>query len=137
MRSCQMTYGSSIFTSWFQLICGSQRSQLEFVLWWCGDVFKSDRSSRCYDPDCGKLAKGGGQGMPVLPGLLGLLSFVLFNSDKTKSDNAGHLLVVNTLFYILFSYLPLLWFLVNIFFPCVLRQCSLAGLGPDCQSLCI
>ena len=30
-----MTYGSSIFTSWFQLICGSQRSQLEFVLWWC------------------------------------------------------------------------------------------------------
>ena len=31
-----MTYGSSIFTSWFQLICGSQRSQLEFVLWWCG-----------------------------------------------------------------------------------------------------
>ena len=31
-----MTYGSSIFTSWFQIICGSQRSQLEFVLWWCG-----------------------------------------------------------------------------------------------------
>ena len=30
--------GSSIFTSWFQLICGSQRSQLEFVLWWCGLV---------------------------------------------------------------------------------------------------
>ena len=30
-----MTYGSSIFTSWFQLICGSQQSQLEFVLWWC------------------------------------------------------------------------------------------------------
>ena len=33
-----MTYGSSIFTSWFQIICGSQRSHLEFVLWWCGDV---------------------------------------------------------------------------------------------------
>ena len=32
MRSYQI----SIFTSWFQLICGSQRSQLEFVLWWCG-----------------------------------------------------------------------------------------------------
>ena len=31
-----MTDGSSIFTSWFKLICGSQRSQLEFVLWWCG-----------------------------------------------------------------------------------------------------
>ena len=30
-----MTYGSSIFTSWFQIICGSQQSQLEFVLWWC------------------------------------------------------------------------------------------------------
>ena len=35
MKSYQMTYGSSIFTSWFQIICGSQRSQLEFVLWWC------------------------------------------------------------------------------------------------------
>ena len=36
MRSYQMMCGSSIFTSWFRLVCGSQRSQLEFVLWWCG-----------------------------------------------------------------------------------------------------
>ena len=27
------------------------------------------------------------------------------DSDKTKSDNAGHLLVVNILFYILFSWI--------------------------------
>ena len=43
---------------------------------WVSDVFKSDRSSRsCYDPDYGKSAKDGGQGRPILPGLL--LSFVL------------------------------------------------------------
>ena len=30
-----MTCGSLIFTSWFQIISGIQRSQLEFVLWWC------------------------------------------------------------------------------------------------------
>ena len=39
-------------------------------------------------------SKDGGQGRPILPGLL--LSFVLL-------DNAGHLLVVNILFYFLFS----------------------------------
>ena len=43
---------------------------------WVSNVFKSDRSSRsCYDPDYGKSAKDGGQGRPILPGLL--LSFVL------------------------------------------------------------
>ena len=35
-----MTYGSSIFTSWFQIICGSQRSHLEFVLY--GGVVEVD-----------------------------------------------------------------------------------------------
>ena len=42
-----MTYGSSIFTSWFQLICGSQRSQLEFVLWWCDTRAKSKIGHHC------------------------------------------------------------------------------------------
>ena len=43
---------------------------------WVSNLFKSDRSSRsCYDPDYGKSAKDGGQGRPILPGLL--LSFVL------------------------------------------------------------
>ena len=43
---------------------------------WVSNVFKSDRSSRsCYDPDYDKSAKDGGQGRPILPGLL--LSFVL------------------------------------------------------------
>ena len=32
-----MICASSIFTSWFRLVCGSQQSQLEFVLWWCGE----------------------------------------------------------------------------------------------------
>ena len=36
-----MIGGSSIFTSWFHLVCGSHRSQLEFVLWWCDEAFLS------------------------------------------------------------------------------------------------
>ena len=77
---------------------------------WVSDVFKSDRSSRsCYDPDYDKSAKDEGQGRPILPGLL--LSFVLLIQTRLKSDNAGHLLVVNI--FILFFILMLAFTLVS------------------------
>ena len=71
---------------------------------WVSNVFKSDRSSRsCYDPDYGKSAKDGDQGRPIFSWLL--LSFVLLIQTRLSQINAGHLLVVNILFYFLFSWI--------------------------------
>ena len=65
---------------------------------------KSGRSSRsCYDPDYGKSARDGGQGQVGLFYPRAFTFICVVDSDKTKSDNAGHLLVVNILFHFLFS----------------------------------